>query len=133
MTFILLIRMSNESKRRKRKKDRAASKVPAYITGLDLDSKEIHIKRCRELIEARGGKVGAIYMEPHTSAWKRRKLKDAEGNTIYRVVRPVISRPCKGPSARDIEGWGGDTRNDVRRPWTGSPAITETWKTESMP
>jgi DNA invertase Pin-like site-specific DNA recombinase len=95
MTIILLIRMSNESKRRKRRKDRAARKVPAYITGLDLDSKDIHIKRCREYIEARGGKVGAVYMEPHTSAWKRRKLRDAEGNTIYRVVRPVYQQALR--------------------------------------
>lgn len=92
MSFILLVRMSNESKRRKRKKDLEARKAPAYVTGLDIDSKDLQIKRCTEDIEARGGTVAAVYLEPHTSAWKRRKVKDADGNTIYRVIRPVYAK-----------------------------------------
>lgn len=89
MNFIVLARMSNESKRRKRKKDLEKGKVPAYLTGLDLDARERQINRCIEFIESRGGSVVDVYEEPHTSAWKRVKMKDDEGNTIYRVVRPV--------------------------------------------
>jgi site-specific DNA recombinase len=95
MNFLLLIRMSNESKRRKRKKDRAKRQVPGYVTGLDIDSKDLQIKRCTADIESRGGKVIGTRLEPHTSAYKRRKLKDAEGNTIYRVIRPVYEQALK--------------------------------------
>jgi DNA invertase Pin-like site-specific DNA recombinase len=95
MNFLLLIRMSNESRRRRRRRDRAKSKVPAYVTGLDIDSKDLQIKRCTADIEARGGKVVGVRLEPHTSAWKRRKVKDEDGNTIYRVIRPVYVQALK--------------------------------------
>ena len=92
MNIIILARMSNESKRRKRAKDRENGTAPAFLTGLDIDTRERQVERCIADVEARGGKVVDVYEEPHTSAYKRRKMKDAEGNTIYRVVRPEYQK-----------------------------------------
>lgn len=92
MNFIVLARMSNESDRRKRSRDRADGRTAEFTTGLDIDQREVQIARCRAYVESRGGVVVDVYEEPHTSAYKRRKLKDAEGNTIYRVIRPVLQQ-----------------------------------------
>ena len=88
MNFCVLVRMSDESKRRKREQERAKGGAPWYLTGLDFNTREDHLARCVADIESRGGKVVDVYDEPHTSAWKQKKMKDENGNTIYRVVRP---------------------------------------------
>jgi len=96
MRFVILSRMSNESKRRKRAKERKKRTAPKYRTGLDIDTRARQVERCRADIESRGGTVVCDdYSEPHTSAYKRVKMKDAEGNTIYRVIRPVYQQVLK--------------------------------------
>lgn len=91
MNFAILARMSNESKRRKRKKQREqeTDSVPDYNTGADIDTRERQVIRVTRTIEARGGSVVDVYDEPHTSAWKRRKITEADGTVRYEVKRPV--------------------------------------------
>jgi site-specific DNA recombinase len=72
MNFIVLARMSNESKRRKHKKARAEGTGPWYLTGLDIDTREYQVTRCVRYIEERGGHVVDVYEEPHTSAFKKK-------------------------------------------------------------
>jgi site-specific DNA recombinase len=91
MQFAILARMSNESKRRKRKKQREhePETLPEYETGLDVDTRERQVIRITRAIEARGGKVIDVYDEPHTSAWKRQKITQSDGTVRYEVKRPV--------------------------------------------
>lgn len=123
MNFIILVRMSNESKKRKRKKDRAAGKGPKYRTGLDVENREVQIARCTRDIESRGGTVVDVYEEPHTSAYKRRKMRDADGNVYFRVVRPVFQQALKdlkrgiSKSGHRVDGMmGSDADRIVRDP-----------------
>lgn len=97
MQFGVLARMSNESKRRRHKKDREErpEDAPDYQTGLDIDTRERQVIRCTKWIEARGGTVIDVYDEPHTSAWKRRRVKDRDGTIRYRVIRPVYQQALK--------------------------------------
>lgn len=95
MNFVILARLSTEAKFRKRAKKKAkaaASGRELPVTGLDINNRDEQVTRCTELIEARGGTVVYVYMEPHTSAWKRRRIKQEDGTYIYRVIRPVYKQ-----------------------------------------
>lgn len=112
MQFGILARMSNESKRRKRKKDRQlnASSVPSFMTGMDVDTRERQVTRVKRHIEDRGGSVVFVYDEPHTSAWKRKKITESDGTVRFEVIRPVYREALKdlqrglAPSGERMDG-----------------------------
>src|SRR3954454_10968323 len=92
MNFVILARLSTEAKQRKRAKKRAkaAAKGKALpLTGMDINNRDEQVNSCTERIEARGGKVVYVYMEPHTSAWKRKRVRQPDGTFKYLVIRPV--------------------------------------------
>ncbi|MFI7319412.1 recombinase family protein [Streptomyces venezuelae] len=60
------------------------------MTGRDIKSTEEQEKDGREFVERRGGRYVHTYLEPDTSAWKRKRVRLPDGSTAYRVVRPVF-------------------------------------------
>ncbi|WP_405538996.1 recombinase family protein [Streptomyces sp. NBC_00075] len=60
------------------------------MTGRDIKSTEEQEKDGRRFVESRGGRYVHTYMEPDTSAWKRRRVRLPDGRTAYRVIRPVF-------------------------------------------
>jgi len=94
LNFAALSRLSNESKRMKHEKDQEAAGVEAASrprTGMDINNRTEQVTDCREWVESRGGKLVYIYDEPHTSAYKRRRIKLPDGSVIWRVIRPVYA------------------------------------------
>ncbi|QXE38940.1 recombinase family protein [Streptomyces sp. GMY02] len=62
---------------------------PRWTTGADIKStEEQEADGCR-FVESRGGEYVFTYMEPDTSAWKRKRVRLPDGSAAYRVVRPV--------------------------------------------
>ncbi|MGW7383574.1 hypothetical protein [Streptomyces sp. NPDC054794] len=59
------------------------------MTGRDIKSTEEQERDGRQFVESRGGRYVYTYMEPDTSAWKRRRVRLPDGSIGYRVVRPV--------------------------------------------
>ncbi|MFD0635944.1 recombinase family protein [Catenulispora yoronensis] len=95
LSFAILARLSNESRRRRHLKesgtdDQAARQAPR--TGLDINNRDEQIADCTANIESRGGKVVFVYDEPHTSAYKRRRVVAEDGTVEYRVIRPVYRK-----------------------------------------
>jgi DNA invertase Pin-like site-specific DNA recombinase len=97
MQFGILARMSNEAKRRKRKKDREEKpgQLPEYMTGMDVDTRELQVTRVTRHLESRGASIVYTYDEPHTSAWKKKRIPNGDGTFRYEVVRPVYRRALK--------------------------------------
>src|SRR6266568_8302390 len=94
LNFALHARLSNESKRRKHEKDQAAAGVDPKSrpkTGMDINNRTEQVTDLQEWVESRGGNVVHIYDEPHTSAYKRRRIKLPDGSVIWRVIRPVYA------------------------------------------
>lgn len=94
LNFGILAHLSNESKRRKHEKEQEAAGVAPKSrprTGMDINNRVEQVTDCREWVESRGGNVVHIYDEPHTSAYKRRKVKLPDGSVIWRVIRPVYA------------------------------------------
>lgn len=60
------------------------------LTGRDIRGRDEQANDCRAYVEKRGGKYIHTYEEPNTSAYKRRKVRQPDGRTVYRVVRPVF-------------------------------------------
>ncbi len=74
-----------------------ANRIPApYLpySGLDINNRDEQEKSCRRYTEVRGGIYVYTYDEPHTSAWKKKRIKvigdDGSVSYIYRVIRPVF-------------------------------------------
>ncbi|MGR6971427.1 recombinase family protein [Streptomyces cynarae] len=78
-----LVRLSFEANPK-----RKSSAVP--LSGTDINNREEQERKCRDYIESRGGTYIGTYDEPHTSAWKKKRIKQPDGTYIYRVVRPVF-------------------------------------------
>jgi DNA invertase Pin-like site-specific DNA recombinase len=98
LNFAILARLSNESKRRKHLKEQEAAGVTEAErprTGMDIDNRTEQVTDCRRYIESRGGTIVHIYDEPHTSAYKRRRIKQPDGSVIYHVKRPVYEGMLK--------------------------------------
>jgi site-specific DNA recombinase len=92
MNFAILARLSSESRRRRHLRDNDTDDVTAKSdpkTGQDINNRDEQVNQCTAQIEARGGRVVHIYDEPHTSAWKRRKVTLEDGTVGWRVIRPV--------------------------------------------
>jgi DNA invertase Pin-like site-specific DNA recombinase len=60
--------------------------------GLDINNREEQVFKCTERLTTAGAKVVHVYHEPHTSAWKRKRIVQSDGAVIYRVVRPVYKQ-----------------------------------------
>jgi len=59
-------------------------------TGADLLGRDAQERQCRQFVESRGGRYVHTYEEPDTSAWKRKRVQQADGSVVYRVFRPVF-------------------------------------------
>ncbi|GLW94794.1 recombinase family protein [Actinokineospora globicatena] len=60
------------------------------FTGKDIRGRDEQEKDCRAYVESRGGTYAYTYIEPDTSAWKRKRVRLPDGRTVYRVIRPVF-------------------------------------------
>lgn len=65
---------------------------PGYRTGRDIAGREVQTEDCQGYTERRGGTYQYTYEEPDTSAFKQRRIRQADGSFIYRVVRPVFDK-----------------------------------------
>ena len=60
------------------------------LTGKDIRGREEQEKDCRTYVEGRQGHYIHTYVEPDTSAWKRKRVQLPDGRYAYRVIRPVF-------------------------------------------
>jgi site-specific DNA recombinase len=113
MSFAVLARLSNESRRMRHLKDQEAAGVEAAArprTGLDINNREEQVMDCTEAITRGGGTVVYVYDEPHTSAYKRRRIVLEDGSVIFRVVRPIYEGMLqdlakgKAPNGERLDG-----------------------------
>ncbi|MBS2964295.1 recombinase family protein [Actinocrinis puniceicyclus] len=113
LNFAILDRLSNESKRRRHLKDQEAAGVDPKArprTGMDINNRDEQVTDCRQYVESRGGRIVHIYDEEHTSAYKRRKIRQSDGSVIYRVIRPVYAAMLrdlakgKAPNGERLDG-----------------------------
>ncbi|MDN3263316.1 recombinase family protein [Streptomyces sp. CSDS2] len=84
MNFGVLVRLSFEPKK-ERENYRANP-----TSGVEMNNRLEQIRIATEKIEARGGKVTFVYDEPHTSAWKKKPIPQADGTVKWLVDRPVF-------------------------------------------
>jgi site-specific DNA recombinase len=93
MSFAILARLSDESKFRRHERAQAAKSGGKTQrrprTGMDINNRDEQVLKCTERLISAGAKVVHVYHEPHTSAWKRRRIQLEDGTVIYRVVRPI--------------------------------------------
>ncbi|HEU5355835.1 MAG TPA: recombinase family protein, partial [Actinocrinis sp.] len=88
MNFAILARLSTESKYLSHNKKKAGQ-ASRWKTGLDINSREEQVLDCTNYLTSLGATVVHVYHEPHTSAWKRKRIVLDDGSVIYRVIRPV--------------------------------------------
>jgi len=88
MNFAILARLSTESQYRRHNKKKA-EKPDRWKTGLDINSREEQVLDNTNYLASLGASVVHVYHEPHTSAWKRKRIVQDDGSVIYRVIRPV--------------------------------------------
>ncbi len=80
------------------------------VTGRDIRGRDEQATDCRTYVERRGGQYIHTYEEPNTSAYKRRRVRQPDGRTVYRVVRPVFEaaladlRRGKAPNGERLDG-----------------------------
>ena len=60
------------------------------LSGKDIKGREEQEKDCRTYVESRKGQYVHTYIEPDTSAWKRKRVQLPDGSYTYRVVRPIF-------------------------------------------
>ena len=63
---------------------------PYGMTGRDIKGKGEQEKDCRSYVERRKGSYVYTYVEPSTSAWKRKRVPMPDGTYGYRVLRPIF-------------------------------------------
>jgi site-specific DNA recombinase len=98
MNIGIMERLSNESRQRRHLKDQEAAGVTQGErprTGLDINNRDEQLADQVEFVESRGGTVVFVYSEPHTSAFKRRRIRLEDDSLIYRVIRPVYQSMLK--------------------------------------
>ncbi|MFC8074660.1 recombinase family protein [Streptomyces sp. NPDC057307] len=83
LNIVGLVRLSFEAST-----ERQNSGIP--MTGGDINNRDEQEDLCRRYVESRGGTYVGTYDEPHTSAWKKKRIKQEDGSYIYRVIRPVF-------------------------------------------
>lgn len=90
MHIAILARLSTESRYRKHQKERADDQdAHKPKSGADINGRDEQVRDCTAYLESLGAIVVHVYDEPHTSAWKRRRVRLEDGTVIYRVIRPV--------------------------------------------
>ena len=66
------------------------------LTGRDINNRDEQVLDMTEEVTSRGGKYIYTVSEPHTSAYKRRRVVDPEtGDVVYRVLRPELYAALK--------------------------------------
>ncbi|MEZ0094265.1 recombinase family protein [Streptacidiphilus sp. EB129] len=104
-----LTRLSTEEAEGELDPDRESEK-PRYITGRDIKSRAEQEKDNRAFVEARGGRYVYTYTEPDTSAWKRKRVRQPDGQVVYRVIRPIFEgalrdlKAGRAPNGERIDG-----------------------------
>ncbi|MEV6755415.1 recombinase family protein [Streptomyces sp. NPDC051214] len=90
--------------------DQSGKSTPRFMTGRDIKSTEEQEKDGRQFVESRQGRYVYTYLEPDTSAWKRRRVRLPDGSVGYRVVRPVFEgaledlKRGQAPNGEPIDG-----------------------------
>ncbi|CCH34995.1 recombinase family protein [Actinosynnema sp. NPDC047251] len=80
------------------------------LSGKDIRGREEQEKDCRTYVESRNGVYIHTYVEPDTSAWKRKRVQMPDGSWAYRVVRPIFEgalddlKRGKTPDGRPLDG-----------------------------
>lgn len=116
MRIAALVRLSFERKDKKGKKhgkktDAAAARTVAdvddlddldygdsrddrrfWLTGKHINNRKIQASDCRDSVAAGGGVYGFTFQEPHTSAYKKKRVILPDGTVGLRVVRPVLDQ-----------------------------------------
>ncbi|MFI9382110.1 recombinase family protein [Kutzneria sp. NPDC052558] len=83
---------------------------PYAMTGRDIKGKDEQTKDCRSYVESRKGNYVHTYVEPSTSAWKRKHVVMPDGTMGYRVLRPVFEGALKdlkrgvAPNGKRLDG-----------------------------
>lgn len=70
--------------------DPDAPRANMPVTGRDIRGRDEQEKDCRTFVESRSGTYVHTYVEPDTSAWKRKRVLLPDGRYGYRVIRPVF-------------------------------------------
>ncbi|MGW8569749.1 recombinase family protein [Streptomyces niveus] len=111
LSFAGLARLSTEEAEGKNLSDgRPDGRRRAPLTGADIKSTEEQEKDGRRFVTSRGGEYVYTYMEPDTSAWKRRRVVMPDGSISYRVVRPIYEGSLEdlkkgyAPNGRRMDG-----------------------------
>ncbi|MFC0431821.1 recombinase family protein [Kutzneria buriramensis] len=68
---------------------------PYGMTGRDIKGKVEQEKDCRSYVDRRKGSYVYTYVEPSTSAWKRKQVPMPDGTYGYRVRRPIFEGALK--------------------------------------
>jgi hypothetical protein len=103
LNFAGLVRLSFESD-----EDDGTESRP--MTGRDIKGRDEQTTDCLSYVERRGGTYVHTYEEPNTSAYKRRAVRQPDGRTVYRVVRPVFEAALtdlkrgKAPNGQRLDG-----------------------------
>jgi DNA invertase Pin-like site-specific DNA recombinase len=83
---------------------------PYGMTGRDIKGKEEQEKDCRSYVDRRKGNYVYTYVEPATSAWKRKRVAMPDGSYGYRVLRPIFEGALKDlkrgmtPDGKKLDG-----------------------------
>lgn len=110
MNFATLARLSSESRYRKHLKDQAEGSSRGPRTGMDINNRDEQVADCTNAVESQGGQLIYVYDEPHTSAYKRKRVKLDDGRIVYRVVRPVYQQALEdlrkgfAPNGQRLDG-----------------------------
>jgi site-specific DNA recombinase len=98
---------ASERKRRRRKgpKGYPGGKRRRPMTGLEINNRDEQELDMRQATKAGRGRYLRTLHEAHTSAWKRRRMQDANGQVVFRVVRPTLDEALRILRAGvDIDG-----------------------------
>ena len=92
LNFAGFVRLSFERKSKKKAKQQRPS---FYMTGEDVDQRATQEERCRNYVEAHGGRYVYTFDEPDTSAWKRKRVVNPDGTVSWEVIRPRFDEMIK--------------------------------------
>nr|WP_239070029.1 recombinase family protein [Streptomyces sp. SID13666] len=65
------------------------------MSGGDINNRDEQEEHCQQYVTGRSGEYVYTYDEPHTSAWKKKRVKQPDGSYLYRVIRPVFEGALK--------------------------------------
>ncbi|WP_411112927.1 recombinase family protein [Streptomyces sp. 029-5] len=103
LNFAGLVRLSFETR-----PDHEVSSIA--MSGGDINNRDEQEEHCQQYVTGRSGEYVYTYDEPHTSAWKKKRVKQPDGSYLYRVIRPVFEGALKDlkngftPDGRRLDG-----------------------------